>query len=357
MKILYWGPITPEGKPNKGGYEAANRKNINALRRNGVEVEEYPYPIVNRKLGPLGKLVYAKLFFTPLRWLRYRGRKDMVVHSTPLYGTLTLPALWGLKIARLAGLHTLTDIRAGSLPHYWATKGKGYRRMISSLLKKSDTVTVEGLSYIDFMRSKIGLEKDAVYFPNVDNVSPVRMSESKSFPDSEGKINVFYFGRITKAKGIDTILEARKHLPSDYRIYLAGPIAADIAPDSIHTDGIEYLGLLTPAELEATMKKMHFFIFPTRHIGEGQSNSLIEAMSNGLVPVTSRQGFCSDVVANCGRTLPAEATGEDYARAIIEMSGRDFDERSAQCRQHIAENHNMDIEIFKLIKLYNDLCI
>lgn len=31
MKILYSGPITPAGQPSTGGFEAANRKNIDAL--------------------------------------------------------------------------------------------------------------------------------------------------------------------------------------------------------------------------------------------------------------------------------------------------------------------------------------
>lgn len=45
MTILYSGPITPAGQPSTGGFEAANRKNIDALRRRGVEVVELPYPL------------------------------------------------------------------------------------------------------------------------------------------------------------------------------------------------------------------------------------------------------------------------------------------------------------------------
>lgn len=359
MKVIYWGPVTPAGKPSKGGYEAANRKNIDALRSRGVEVAECPYPVVPRRFGPLGKLVYAALFLSPLRWIRYRGCKDMVLHSTPLYGTLALPALWGVRLARWLGMRVVTDVRAGSLPHYWATKSRCYRAVMRRMFALSDAVTVEGRGYVDFMRDTVGDSRQAVYFPNLADGAPVQGADvpAKPLPDALGHVNVFYFGRITRNKGIDVILDARRELPARYRFYLAGPIAPDVSRESLEVEGVEYLGQLTPDRLRGHLADMHFFIFPTRHVGEGQSNSLIEAMNAGLVPVTSCQGFCREVVGGCGVTLPSDATGADYARAIREIAeGGDFAARSQQCRRHIAANHNIDIEIPKLIKLYKCLC-
>ena len=356
MKIIYWGPITPAGKASTGGYEAANRKNIDELRRQGVDVEEYPYPVVPRRFGPLGKLVYVKLFFTPFKWWKYRRRHDVVLHSTPPNGALLIPALWGTKMASIFGYKVLLDMRAGSLPHFWATKGKSYQHMIRLLLAASDAVTVEGKANVGFIRDTVKADKEAVYFPNLMRCDGIDcFADGKSHCDASGHVNVLYFGRITGAKGIDVILETRRHLPDNYIIWLAGPIAPDVAPDRLRQQGVEYLGMLTPAQLAVTMKKMQFFIFPTRHVGEGQSNSLIEAMSQGLVPVTSRQGFCCDVVADCGVTLPADATGADYAAAIMDIVAGDYTRLSAKCRRHIAENHNLSKEISKLVSLYKSL--
>lgn len=44
MKILYFGPIAESGKPALGGFEAANRKNIDKLRQLRIDVEEFPIP-------------------------------------------------------------------------------------------------------------------------------------------------------------------------------------------------------------------------------------------------------------------------------------------------------------------------
>ena len=82
MKVLYFGPITAKGAPSIGGYEAANRKNIDALEKRGIEVVEFPNPKINKRFGNLGKLAYFKLFLTPFALFKYMGKKDVIVHAT-----------------------------------------------------------------------------------------------------------------------------------------------------------------------------------------------------------------------------------------------------------------------------------
>ena len=72
MICLYYGPITSKGQLSIGGYEAANRKNIDKLRSLGIQVKEYPNPVINKKLGCFGKIVYIKFWNTFLSAL-YKG--------------------------------------------------------------------------------------------------------------------------------------------------------------------------------------------------------------------------------------------------------------------------------------------
>ncbi len=354
MTILYSGPITPAGQPSTGGFEAANRKNIDALRRRGVEVVELPYPIVNRKWGKLGKLAYAKLFLTPLKLLKYRGRKDVILHITPIYGNLLLPAVITIKAAGRMGLKVVTDVRAGSLITYYQSRGKNYRKGIREMLEGGDIITVEGSPYIGQIRDIIGVNRPTFHFPNLTSLSP-----EASLPQDKTRgntINLFYFGRITRNKGIDLLLDMMKILPERFHLYLAGGIAPDIDRNALNdTPRTTYLGLLKPTDLTRHMQKMHIFVFPTRHVGEGQSNSLIEAMGEGLIPVTSRQGFCEEVVADCGTTLPPDATATDYAAAIEQIASGDLNAAALKCRRHILEHHNLDTEIDKLTTLYTNL--
>lgn len=350
MKILYFGPITPEGKPSIGGYEAANRKNIDALRKRGIEVVEFANPRINHRFGQLGKFAYAKLYWLALKLWKYRREKDVILHMTPLYAHLILPSLFTVRIAKRLGIPVLVDIRAGALITCWRNKTFIFRRHLRELLNKADRITVEGSAYISQIRDIIGIDKTAIYFPNITDCSHLPIIDKP-----KGGFNIFYFGRITKAKSIDIMLDTIQILGEGYKLYIAGPFGSDYSLEKIRKPNVEYLGFQTPQQLQETMKRMHFFIFPTRHAGEGQSNSLIEAMSNGLIPVTSDQGFCAEVVADNGRVLPQGSTGEDYAKAIRELSGGDLQAKAVRCQRHIREAHNMDIEIPKLIGVYKQI--
>ena len=91
MKILYFGPIAESGKPALGGFEAANRKNIDKLRQLRIDVEEFSNPIINRKWGKLGKLAYISLYFKPFILAKYIGRKNVLIHATPLVWQAVVP--------------------------------------------------------------------------------------------------------------------------------------------------------------------------------------------------------------------------------------------------------------------------
>lgn len=352
MKILYYGPITPKGNASIGGYEAANRKNIDALRERHVDVVEFRNPTINKKYGRLAKLAYVKLFFTPLALFKYIGCKDVVVHTTPLYGNvLGLPSNLLLILAKMLHIPSVADIRAGSFFHYWNHKGCFTRWSLKHLLTDASYVTVEGSDYIKPMRALIGMEKPIAYFPNLADCRNLTHKER-----TNDVINLFYFGRITKNKGIGILTETIQLLDDRFRLYLAGGIASDVDKDDLlSNDRITYLGVLKPAELRKEMQRMHIFVFPTSHVGEGQSNSLIEAMSEGLIPVTSDQGFCAEVVGSCGSVLPHGSKAKDYCQAIEAIAAGDMKSMAQRCQAHIKACHNIDKEIPKIIKIYCSL--
>ena len=166
---------------------------------------------------------------------------------------------------------------------------------------------------------------------------------------------MFYFGRITQNKGIDIMLETIKILDNRFNLYLAGPIASDIDAASIKNEKTRYLGLLKSYEIKEILKDTHFFIFPTRHNGEGQSNALIEAMSGGLIPIGYDQGFCAEVIGDCGVALPTNAKPKDFADSILSYCNENYNKNSYLAQEHIKANHNLRVEINKLITIYNSI--
>lgn len=352
MKILYFGPITAKGAPSIGGYEAANRKNIDALEKRGIEVVEFPNPKINRKFGKLGKLAYFKLFLTPLLLFGYIGQSDVIVHATPLYGNmLGYPTNLLFLIAKWLHIPVVSDIRAGSFIYYWEHKGRIIRWSLRHLLMDCNHITVEGSSYIPKFKKIINYKCPISYFPNLADCKDMTFVEKDL-----SKINLFYFGRITTNKGIDILVETIHQLDDRFSLFLAGNIANDVDKIKLKNDNrVNYLGVLNASQLNDIMKKMHIFIFPTSHIGEGQSNSLIEAMAAGLIPITSDQGFCSEVVSNCGEVLKVGSVASDYKEAILRIANSDINKLSKRCQEHIKEAHNVDVEINKLIKIYQSL--
>lgn len=346
----YFGPITAPGRPSIGGFEAANRKNIDALRSNGVEVVEHPNPV--KPKHKLGALVYAKLLFTPFLLLKDIFRKHKVLHITPLArGFIYLGAIC-IGMAKLTGFKTVMDIRAGNFIKIYNERSGFYRKVVDFLSRHVSAITVEGKEYIPFFENIVKGKVPVVYFPNTINEEMVGKSEG------ERSHNIFYFGRITSNKGIAKMLESIMILGDPYRLYIAGGIAPDIDPEILKSERVEYLGLLTPDQLKQQMAHMGYFIFPSTHPGEGQSNSLIEAMGNGLVPIASSNGFTADVVGECGIVLPINASGRDYAEAIEDVGNRGHEKYSRAAREQIRLNHSLDREIKKLIQLYKEiLCL
>ena len=350
MKIIYIGPISLPHQAAIGGFESANRKNIDTLRKKGVEVVECPNPIINHRWGMLGKIAYVKLLVTPFHLMKFKNCKDLAIHITPLYNKLLWPSFLTVWAAHKMGIPILVDIRAGSLIHLFDIKSKLWRKGMVYLLNLANAITAEGKSYEIDIPHKFGINKKVDYFPNI--------TYCKDLPPKEAPkeaINLCYFGRISTVKGIDILTQMMKSLDCRFRLYMAGNIADDFNKETLKATNIFYLGMLPPTTLNEVMKKMHIFVFPTRWMSEGQSNSLIEAMQQGLVPIVSDQGFNRDVVGDCGIILPKDSTSEDYIRAIQGLSVEDIIYKGKKAHDHIVNHHNIEHWIPQLINIYQTI--
>lgn len=350
MKILFYGPIAKSGKPAGGGFEAANRKNIDELRRNGVDVVEYANPIIMRQFGSIAKIAYIKLLFLPFCIFKYVGRKDVVVHTTPLYNHLLWPSVLVVWAAKVARLPLLLDIRAGSLINLSKTKSKLWMYGVRYMLRHAAKITVEGKSYIEEIPKVFGIDKEILYFPNITYCDNLKYQYRK-----EDYVNMIYFGRITKHKGVDLLIRMMPQLNDHYRLYLAGTISEDMHAKELQVKNVYYLGPLSPTGLNAVLQKMHIFLFPTKWAGEGQSNSLIESMQSGLIPISFDQGFCRDVIGDCGVILPQGSTEEDLRDAVLKVAESNMEVQGVKAMKHIEEYHNIERWIPWLTELYREI--
>lgn len=355
-RIACCGPIAKQGLPARGGYESANRRLIDDLRDEGHDVLELPYPVASGSKVRKAFSYMRRYASIAEELVRFRRRYD-VLHITPLYRQHLHAEALLCWIAGAFDKKVLLDIRAGSFVRQYEQRGHMYRSTIDRLLRHVDVVAVEGEEYLPFVKARS--KKPVIYLPNY--VSDPLLDKPRT-PAPSSSVRLIYVGRVVANKGVDTAIETlrvlgRKGVTSELVIVGTGDAeylkALMSSADSLP---IRWMGGLTPDETQEQLALADYFVFPTRHAGEGHSNALTEAMSEGVVPVCSTQGFNQSVVADAGRILSTEATADDYANAIAQIQEADcWSTLSEAARQRVSNNFSSRAVIPRLIAAYDSL--
>lgn len=354
LTIAYCGPIAASGEPARGGFEAANRRLIDDLRRAGLAVIELPY-------APERKPAWRKLMaygtgFAGLAWRIATGAERWdVFHITPLRRQFMLAEYILCQLARRRGARLVVDLRAGAIAEDVASPSRLRRAALKRILAAADLVCVEGETYLELDDVR---GRNALYLPNYVDAGTV--GQSPAMPST--RINLVFLGRIVPEKGIEVAIDCVRALQAHGRQVQLKVIGRGDGAylDRLQVDTadlpVSWLGAVPHAEVPAQLQDSHFFVFPTRHRGEGHSNALTEAMSQGLVPMAADNGFNRQVIADTGIVLDMTATGEDYAAAIeTVLAGGDWRGMSEAARRRILEQFTGERLVPALVERYRDV--
>ena len=351
--VYLCGPIAAPGKPARGGFQSCNRRTIEGLRAQKYEVVPLPYP-EPQSSGVRKAAEYAVLF------IRLAGtvatiEQRSIFHMTGLLKSFVYIELVLLLLARMRRCFTIYDIRAGSAERHFESRTFIYRWAFSKIVRSADEVMAENKALAPFIKSIRG--RDPVIFLNHLDTNKV---PERTFGGHVSKVPIIaYAGSIRPEKGIETILEASRLLcdvacPVEVKIAGVGPEPfVGHLKDQYSTLPVSWLGPQTPSAVLDIFAASHFFLFPTSHPGEGQSNTLTEAMACGCVPITSDHGFNRDVVGDCGVVLRPDADAVEYARALwaIWESG-DWSGTSKDACRRIRDQYSSTKIIADLIEVY-----
>lgn len=146
------------------------------------------------------------------------------------------------------------------------------------------------ISPSQFLSDKVrehGVRKPIVTIPNFINPDAFR-------PSYEKEDYFIYVGRLVRVKGVFTLFEAMRHLPSSARLCVAG--SGEVEPElkafvQEHglTDNIRFLGHLNTADLTALMQKAAFTVVPSEWY-ENYSMTVIESLACGTPVVGAAIG-------------------------------------------------------------------
>lgn len=356
LRIAYCGPVAQPGQPARGGYESANRRLIDDLRLRGVDVLELPYPLA-RGMSFVKAAAYARGFADIAREMVQQRRRYDIFHLTPLYRQFLYGEALLCALARRLGKRVVFDIRAGSFIRHYENRSSVYRALADSLMGSADLLAVEGQEGIPFAQARHA--KSILYLPNYH--TPLGTESDANSAREDTLIRLIFLGRIVPEKGIETAIAtvaALQVMGFSAHLDVVGSGDADyvsaLKTGAAHLP-VSWNGPLAADSVRARLAAAHFFVFPTRHPGEGHSNALTEAMAEGAVPVCAENGFNRSVAAETGRVLPVDATAGGYAETIagIWQSGT-WQALSDAARARIATHYTSDVVVESLIRRYAD---
>lgn len=329
--IAICGPIAERGVPASGGYEAANQRLHRAICNRGWSCVLFAYPSVKNLNAFLKSVSYAAFFMRMFCALR-KLPLGSVLHFTPLCRQFILPELLIALFARKRCSRIIIDLRAGRKDVDFRRFGCFYQFIFRRLIDFADVVTVEGRRYIQFIHD-LRPSVPVHYLPNFlnDDELPIELVQR-----SRGPVHFTYVGSVNFAKGVDHAIKLVAGVAAqniEVRLDLFGPIDPKIKSRlealASKYDWIVLHGARPFEVIRASLANADFFIFLTAWKGEGHSNALTEAMSQGAIPIVTDHGFNKDVVGALGILVEER----DFLEGAVHKAAsliRDINTRSRQ---------------------------
>ena len=338
--------------PKSGGQTSARRV-MKGLKDSGFEI----VPIRRHRAESETKLGHAIEVLGFAFWdllkivvkMFWGDRKNsaflMLTYSGPL-----VPYELAISIViRIIGYRSLTYIKGGQIIDYYAHGGKIHKWMFKKTADLQSKMFFEGMDSLAIVATVS--QTPCVYFPNYifDEQIP-----NKVEPRPQDSVNLLYFGRIAPNKNIHVILDAFTILAEKYSNITLTLIGGK-GNNSAYVDKIDDMIASSPyfsritrkgntpfTEIKEIMRMQHIFVFPSKERCEGHSNSLNEAMSQGLVPIVSDYHFNRAIVGD-DRLVVNSFEGKDYAAHIEKLMKEDMDSLSIKCWKRIKDNYTYSI--------------
>jgi glycosyltransferase involved in cell wall biosynthesis len=169
---------------------------------------------------------------------------------------------------------------------------------------------------------------------------------------------LIYIGRIERRiKNIYSIIKIMNYLGEEYTINVIGDGEdKEIFIKKIRNiSNINYLGSMENKHIKYYLRKASFFLQPS--LIEGMSISLLEAMSEGVIPICSKlEGINTFIVSDERGRLCDNNNLKSYSKAIKDISNNTMLKHNMHinCIKYIEQNHNLEniikTNIYKLFE-------
>lgn len=286
--------------------------------------------------------IFAKLLFGE----RSSGAFVHLTYAGPLVPFELITTL----IAKILGYRCLTYLKGGQFVDSFPKGSWFHKRLFKMNMDLQEKVFFEGMESLNLVRCVT--KTPLVYFPNYVFE---RQIQGNDFARSKDCVNLIYFGRIAPNKNIHIVLQTFEILcevlGNVHLTIIGGVGQSRCYAEEIQTlvDNSKYRSQITkmgntPFEtIQQILKSQHFFLFPSKEVCEGHSNSLNEAMSQGVVPIVSNYHFNKSIVGDDLLVVDG-FDAQLYADAVKKIVlANTFNELSLKMRERIKEHFTYNV--------------
>lgn len=190
-----------------------------------------------------------------------------------------------------------------------------------------------------------------VYIPNY-------IDSSLFEPKFEPGDYFFYFGRLTKQKGVATLIDAAKHQGCRLLIAGTGPEEDELKKRAASADGIEFLGYCTGDHLRQLIAEARAVVLPSAGY-ENAPISILEAYACGKPVIGARIGGIPEMIRENATGASFASTDVDELAAVLERfaaaSAAELRGMGRHAREFVATTYTRDNYLKKMLDLYGEL--
>ena len=336
MKILLISP-TLEGI---GGIAQHTRDLIKFLQKSGNHVDVISSE--NIPTIPIKKLKNPSFLISSFFKTKFMKHYD-IVHAQHPIGGLAMKNISGKKILTIHGIYSQQiEMLHGKSSSIFSNK---YEK---NILTWADAITAGSTEAYNYYKK---FSSNVSFIPNGIDI--------KSLPsgiDTRYTKQIIFAGRLSKEKGIYTVIETAKNLPKDINLIIIGdgPEKSFVMESIKNYKNIHYLGYQSKEKTIPLIRGSQLLIQPS--IAEGISATLLEAMACNTPVITTNIGGNIELFNNdCGILIEPENSMELTNTIISLITNKKKLEEISKLALSEVKNYDWSKIGQKYLDLYNQL--
>ena len=278
-------------------------------------------------------------------FLKTKFKKNFdIVHAHNIPSALAMKNSPGKKILTIHGIFSeQIDQLHGK------TTGNISKKYEKDALSWADMITVISKESYDYYTS---LGHKVIQIPNAIDISSLSFDEDRKYEKQ-----IIFAGRLSKEKGIKTLIEICKKLPHDIHLIIIGdgPEVENIKKLESSQNNIHYLGSKNHQQTISLIKGSDVLVQPS--FSEGISTTILESMACKTVIVASNVGGNLELIQDQESGILVEPTNpEIFCEKIIELiSDKLLRNKLSTLSYENVKKYDWNIIGKQYLELYNSL--